>query len=57
MSIEFVEGRYPGETGWSVDYVGLDGSSNAQNAYSGGGGYSSAGVKKHLVSANNPAND
>ena len=45
MSIEFVEGRYPGETGWSVDYVGLDGSSNAQNAYSGGGGYSSAGVK------------
>ena len=45
MSIEYVLGSYPGETGWSVDYTALDGTSDAQNAYSGGGGYSSDGVK------------
>lgn len=45
MSIEYFLGSYPGETGWSVDYTALDGTSDAQNAYSGGGGYSSDGVK------------
>ena len=43
MSMAFVEGAYPGEAGWSVNYSELDGS-NSQSAYSGGGGYGSEGA-------------
>lgn len=44
MTFEFIEGRYSGETNYVITYTALDGVSDAQDAY-GGGGYGQGGVK------------